>query len=55
MPLKIFSDIFHFVLMPNHYNMIVHLSQENQHRLLPFLNAMVALLQNMREQRSDYL
>jgi putative transposase len=47
--------IFHFVLMANHYHIIIQTPEENLHRFFQFVNSRVALLYNKREKRSGHL
>ncbi len=47
--------LLHFVLMANHYHMIIHTPQENLHRFFQFVNSRVALIYNTRTGRSGHL
>lgn len=47
--------VFHFVLMANHYHMIVHITEENLHTFFQFVSSRVALLYNKKMGRSGHL
>lgn len=47
--------VFHFILMANHYHIIIQTPEENLHRFFQFVNSRVALRYNKREKRSGHL